>query len=624
MHHRVVRSVGLSCLLALAGCAQESPDDILTFEDAPLSDLGSLMDGAPGNETLPEEGKADEILPQSLSLMDIQSPVRSQGHRGTCTIFATTALMESLYRAEGTISSPDFSEQHMQWVVKNQVMAFRTTEGSNPQRNLEALSRFGIFDEATWPYQDSAWGVTQDARCTGPEEMRPVVCFTNGEPPASSEGAQRYTLPAGRYLNSRRSSMMSYLVNNHLPIVASGTFFYQAWNHGGSMLPVSAEYMRRGIVLYPNAEDQADSRTRPAGHGILIIGFDQARREQRLDGNGQPMVDASGQPVYETGFFLFKNSWGTGRFGVESGAAPGYGWIAMRYVEEFMTAYVSGRPTVRRVEVCNNGGDDDADGTADCMDSDCRADRSCMDTPTATGDMATPHVAIPDASTTGVSSTIMVPTGGNISSLAVSVDITHTYRGDLRVELVRGAQTVVLVDRQGAGEDNLVHTYSVADFNGMDAAGAWTLRVVDTARQDTGTLNTWSLAITRCTGSCGGAETTHHYENTTDAAIPDLDTTGAHTDIAVDATGAVRSMSVTVDLDHTFIGDLTIRLSRVGGREFVLLREQAIEGTSLHRVFMVTGFDGEAAAGTYRLTVVDGAARDTGTLTGWSMDVATR
>ncbi len=623
--HQVTRSVGLSCLLALAGCAQQAGDDILTFEDAPLSDLASLMDGAPANSTLPEEGKADETIPASLSLLDIQSPVRNQGHRGTCTIFATTALMESLYRAEGTIAMPDFSEQHMQWVVKNQVMAFPHTDGSNPQRNLEAVSRYGVFDEATWPYEDSAWGTTQDPRCTGPDEMRPLVCFTNGEPPASSEGAMRYTLPAGRYLNSGRSSMMSYLVNNRLPIVASGTFFYQAWNHGGSMLPVSSEYMRRGVVLYPNAEDQADSRTRPAGHGILIIGFDQMRQEQRHDAMGQPMVDASGQPVLETGFFLFKNSWGTGRFGLENGiGAPGYGWIAMRYVEEFMTAYVSGRPTVRRVEICNNGGDDDGDGMADCMDSDCGADRSCMDVPSATTDTATPNVAIPDNSPTGASSPITVATGGNISSLAVSVDITHTYRGDLRVELVRGTQTVVLVDRQGAGEDNLVSTFSVADFNGTDAAGDWILRVVDTAGQDTGTLDTWSLAITRCTGTCGGAETTHHYENTTDAAIPDATPAGVSTDITVADAGAIRSMSVTVDLDHTFIGDLTIRISRVGGREFVLLREQLLEGTSLHRVFAVTGFDGEMAPGTYRLTVVDGAARDTGTLTGWSMDIATR
>src|SRR4051812_44506336 len=106
MGHQRVSLVGLSVsiLLALGGCVQEgaSGDDILTYEDAPLSSLAALQEGVPDPSTLPEEGKADEVLPARLDLLDIQTPVRNQGHRGTCTIFATTALMESLYRAEGS------------------------------------------------------------------------------------------------------------------------------------------------------------------------------------------------------------------------------------------------------------------------------------------------------------------------------------------------------------------------------------------------------------------------------------------------------------------------------------------------------------------------------------------
>jgi len=49
-----------------------------------------------------------------------------------------------------------------------------------------------------------------------------------------------------------------------------------------------------------------------------------------------------------------------------------------------------------------------------------------------------------------------------------------------------------------------------------------------------------------------------------------------------------------------------------------------VEGTSLVQTYAVEGFVGEMAPGTYRLTVVDGAARDTGTLNRWSMDLTTR
>lgn len=628
-HQRVTLvGIGVSVALALSGCQQQGgADDILTYEDAPVSSLAALQEGVPDPSTLPEEGKADEVLPARLDLLDIQTPVRNQGHRGTCTIFATTALMESLYRAEGSVPNPDFSEQFLQWSVKSELHQFTTGAGSNPQRNLEAISQFGIVEESAWPYETAQWGPTQDPMCNADaEEGIPTRCYTNGEPPAAARSAMRFRLPAGRYLSPRRRSIMSYMAQNHLPVVVSGTFFYQAWNHGGSMLPVSSDYMRRGIVLYPNAADQTDSRLRPAGHGILLVGFDQEMRVQRIDERGQLMVDAMGQPVYETGFFLFKNSWGTSRFGVANSlGATGFGWISMRYVEEYFSAYVSGRPTaVRRTEICNNATDDDGDGRADCMDSDCSGDHACMDMPTATTNSAMPGIAIPDNSTTGASSTITVAGAGPISSLAVTVDVQHPYRGDLRIELVHAGRTVTLLDRQGAGEDDVRQTFSVADFNAMDAAGDWTLRVVDTARSDTGTLRSWSIAITRCAGgSCGGVDATHHYASTAHVAIPDATPAGASTDIVVRDAGTIRSATVTVDVTHPFLGDLTIRVSRVGGREFVLLREQIVDGTSLHRTFDVAGFAGEMAPGTYRLTVVDGAARDVGTLDGWSLDLTT-
>ena len=95
-------------------------------------------------------------------------------------------------------------------------------------------------------------------------------------------------------------------------------------------------------------------------------------------------------------------------------------------------------------------------------------------------------------------------------------------------------------------------------------------------------------------------------------------------DITITDPGTIRALAVNVAITHTFIGDLTIRLQRVGGRELVLLREQLIEGTSLTRTFAADGFVGEMAAGTWRLTVVDGAARDTGALDAWSMDVTSR
>ncbi len=102
---------------------------------------------------------------------------------------------------------------------------------------------------------------------------------------------------------------------------------------------------------------------------------------------------------------------------------------------------------------------------------------------------------IPDKDPDGVVSTIMVPDSGEISTLAVHVDITHTYRGDLKVVLLHDGREATLHDRTGGGEDDLRQTFMVTDMQGDDCAGDWTLVVVDAARADTGTLESWSLAF---------------------------------------------------------------------------------------------------------------------------------
>lgn len=613
----------LGLTLVLGGCAMEELRDEPSDEQ-PLSDLGAILEGAPDDRgmSLPFDAKADEALPKSFDLLEYQTPVRNQGSRGTCTIFASLALMESLYMREGTIAMPDFSEQFLQWSVKTEVGAFAYTEGSSSQQNLQAISRFGVVEEPLWPYESRPWTTADDPACTG--DSRPVRCYTNGDPPAAALEAMRFTLPPGRWINPSARSIKGHMHSTRTPVVVGGEFFYQAWNHGGSKLRTNSQYSRQGYVLSPNDADIRDSRERPAGHGFLLVGWDDDLEVQRVDGDGQPMVDASGEPVMERGFFLFKNSWGTGSFGSQNPAGAGYGWIAYDYVQRYLTAYVSGLPEITLVEQCNDGIDNDRDGLIDCDDSDCADDRACVD-PSDGYDNPT-AMPIPDNDRNGVTSTITITEGGTISSLAVHVDIEHTYIGDLTVRLVRveDGRSVLLHDRAGGSQDDLVKTYTVSDFNGTDAAGTYQLIVADHARWDSGTLRGWSLDITRCTTDCEGTATTRTYEDEASVAIPDEDPRGITREITVEDAGTITELSVTVDITHTFIGDLTIRFAREGGREFVLLTEYLTEDERLERTFTLPGFVGEEAAGTWRLTVIDELPRDSGTLNGWSLRISTR
>jgi subtilisin-like proprotein convertase family protein len=116
---------------------------------------------------------------------------------------------------------------------------------------------------------------------------------------------------------------------------------------------------------------------------------------------------------------------------------------------------------------------------------------------------AAPNLQIPDNNPAGVSSDIAIARPGSASRVKVSIDITHTYVGDLRIELVSPAgRSVVLHGQLGGDQDNLVVTYDSAaplsplsSLIGQPMQGNWVLRVADLAAVDVGTLNKWSLEL---------------------------------------------------------------------------------------------------------------------------------
>lgn len=113
-------------------------------------------------------------------------------------------------------------------------------------------------------------------------------------------------------------------------------------------------------------------------------------------------------------------------------------------------------------------------------------------------------VAIPDAPKAGIESSIVANAAPAGRKVYIKVDITHTYRGDLLVEILApGAKTAVtLHKRTGGSLDNLKGTYGVdlpsaQALNSLSAApaGTWKLRITDQAAQDVGSLNSWALTF---------------------------------------------------------------------------------------------------------------------------------
>ena len=106
-------------------------------------------------------------------------------------------------------------------------------------------------------------------------------------------------------------------------------------------------------------------------------------------------------------------------------------------------------------------------------------------------------VSIPDAGT-AVTSTITISGCGRAASSTstVAVNIVHTYRGDLVIDLVAPDGTAYRLKNSSSSDsaDNVVATYT-ANVSSEAADGAWKLQVRDVYSADTGYINTWTLTL---------------------------------------------------------------------------------------------------------------------------------
>jgi subtilisin-like proprotein convertase family protein len=139
----------------------------------------------------------------------------------------------------------------------------------------------------------------------------------------------------------------------------------------------------------------------------------------------------------------------------------------------------------------------------------------------------TQTIAIPDDNAGGVQSTLSVPVSGRIKDLDVTLNVSHSFVGDLKVELTSpdNSTTVRLIEHVGGpnnGGNDLVDTVfddeastaigagasiapytgsfkpqgdQLARFDGKEQQGAWKLRVSDRYENDTGSLMGWGLTI---------------------------------------------------------------------------------------------------------------------------------
>lgn len=111
-------------------------------------------------------------------------------------------------------------------------------------------------------------------------------------------------------------------------------------------------------------------------------------------------------------------------------------------------------------------------------------------------------IDVPDFNALGVTSTIQIADAGVVRDLQITVDIEHSFMGDLEISLISPQNLSVLLQGRTLGRlTRLQTTYSLqttpalARLFDRSASGRWQLKVVDFAQLNTGRLRTWRINL---------------------------------------------------------------------------------------------------------------------------------
>ncbi len=157
-------------------------------------------------------------------------------------------------------------------------------------------------------------------------------------------------------------------------------------------------------------------------------------------------------------------------------------------------------------------------------------------------------------------------------------------------------------DSSTATTQNPVHTYV--------AAGTYTVTL--TVTDNGGATNTYSASVTVT------ASTQNTYTNTTVYNIPDYNTTGISSPVTVTRTGDAGSVLVTVDISHTYVGDLSLYLIAPDGTSYTLRERSGGSADDIKESYTVNA-TGKSSAGEWKLNVKDLARIVTGKLNSWTL-----
>jgi len=116
----------------------------------------------------------------------------------------------------------------------------------------------------------------------------------------------------------------------------------------------------------------------------------------------------------------------------------------------------------------------------------------------------------------------------------------------------------------------------------------------------------------------GGGGNGSFFENTSNVAIPDNNSTGVVSNLSVDRSGQAGTVDIAVDIKHTYIGDLKVSVIAPDGTSSQLHNRTGGSANDLLETYTINAGTGNAA-GNWQLKVSDHAGRDIGMIDSWSI-----
>lgn len=233
-------------------------------------------------------------------------PVKAQGGRGTCSVFACTFLIEYMTCREQKLKQLDFSEEYLNAVTN--LAGFNNTAGDGDffHAIVEGYRQFGIVSETEMPYQqafDPTLKPSDELLETG-KEARILTGFTTIAAKPSSAS------PRG--LDETQLAAVLEQLDHGTPV---------AIGFHGSDTTTTVKF---GSIVA--LDDMTDDTSGAFAHSVPLVGYVAS---PKLAGGG--------------GYFIYRDSGGA------AAGDKGYGYMTFDYVRQFVYDFAVFHPQPLRL-----------------------------------------------------------------------------------------------------------------------------------------------------------------------------------------------------------------------------------------------------------------------------------